>query len=248
MHHLKESLKTLGLTDEEIVVYLCALQEGSATALELARLTDIPRTTVYLLIDALTEKGLLSLPDTAIKKRYVPASPDALLKVATKKQHALSQTLKTLEDELPQLKALYEVHHHKPVLRYFTGEDVKKIYAEALHEGKIYLQCPTLHGGSILGDFRKTYLDGVFTSFAHSFEMVPQSKEGKAYQHEFHSSRNQIRLFPESYTACVDKLLFGDSVAYITYPQDRVQGIVITDKDIAHAEKIQYLTLWERVK
>ena len=70
MDTLHNNLITLGLSDEEIQVYLAALEHGSISVLEIAKATNIPRTTVYLLIDSLVKHGLLKLMVKG-KKRHI---------------------------------------------------------------------------------------------------------------------------------------------------------------------------------
>ena len=56
----KDLLKSIGLTDIEIEVYLAIIDLGSCLAGEIARKTGIHRRTVYDAINRLIEKGLVS--------------------------------------------------------------------------------------------------------------------------------------------------------------------------------------------
>src|SRR3989344_2721593 len=103
MDLVRKHLKTLDLTEEEINVYINSLETGASTVLEFAQNTGIPRTTVYLLVDSLIEKGLMNLQIEGKKKRYLPASPQELILLAQRKQEQYKQTAKALESDLSQL-------------------------------------------------------------------------------------------------------------------------------------------------
>src|SRR3990167_10558989 len=119
MDNFKNNLKILGLAGEEITIYLTALEQGNTTVLELARITKIPRTTVYLIIDSLVEKSLLQLTADGKRKLYIPASPAEILGLAKRKNDQLNKTINSLSEELPQLQALYNISHKKPKIRYY---------------------------------------------------------------------------------------------------------------------------------
>jgi len=247
MDTLKNNLQTLGITEEEIVVYITALEQGSTTILELARSTKIPRTTVYLLIDSLTEKGLLSLTAQGKKKLYVPASPEDLIEMAESKKQALAHTVDLLKSELPQLQALYNLSHQKPKIRYYEGvAEVKKIYEDTLFAEKIYVHRMSKDAILVMGEYLKKYFVRVIRKMIHTKEMVNSSLEDKKYQEEYSTSRNQIICLPEKYQTNTDYLIYGDTVAFITY-KDRVPvGVVISDPEIARFEKIRFLIVWEK--
>jgi len=247
MDKLKQNLKTLGLTEEEIIIYVSALEQGSTTVLELARTTKIPRTTVYLLIDSLTEKGLFQLTAEGKKKLYVPTSPEELIILAKTKHEQLDQTITSLKDELPQLQALYNLTHQKPKIRYYEGvEEVKKIYEDTLSAEKIYVHCMSQHAIPIIGEYLEKYFVRVIRKMIHTKEIVSDSEVDKKYQKEYATSRNQIICIPKQYITNTDYMIYGTAVAFITYKDQEPIGVVICDPEIAQFEKIRFMMIWER--
>lgn len=247
MDSLKKNLKTLGLTEEEINIYITALEQGSITVLELARRTKIPRTTVYLLIDSLTEKGLISLTAQGKKKLYVPASPEYLVKMARTKHEELEKTVGSLTDELPQLQALFNLSHQKPKIRYYEGvEEVKKIYEDTLTAEKIYVHCMSQSAILTMGEYLEKYFVRVIRRMIHTKEMVSDTPEDRKYQHEYSTSRNKIICLPKKYQTNTDYLIFGDTVAFVTYKNSVPVGVVISDPEIAHFERVRFEIIWEK--
>jgi sugar-specific transcriptional regulator TrmB len=70
-----ESLKSLGLTKYEALVYIALLKQDSATASEIHEISGVPRASVYTVIDQLLDKGLVSVSQSA-PKRFAAISPD----------------------------------------------------------------------------------------------------------------------------------------------------------------------------
>ena len=56
---IKESLKTLNLSDKEIDIYLYLLNNGPSLAPNIINKTGLNRTNVYTLISSLSDKGLV---------------------------------------------------------------------------------------------------------------------------------------------------------------------------------------------
>jgi len=72
---IAESLKSLGLTKYEALVYVALLQASSATAAELHELSGVPRASVYPVLERLSQKHLVSISNTT-PKRFNPVKPD----------------------------------------------------------------------------------------------------------------------------------------------------------------------------
>jgi sugar-specific transcriptional regulator TrmB len=72
---IAESLKSLGLTKYEALVYVALLQASGATATELHELSGVPRASVYPVLERLSQKHLVSVSHTT-PKRFNPVKPD----------------------------------------------------------------------------------------------------------------------------------------------------------------------------
>ena len=72
---LIESLKSLGLTKYEALVYIALLRVTSATATEIHGSSGVPRASVYPVIDQLLHKDLVSVSQS-IPKRFAAVPPE----------------------------------------------------------------------------------------------------------------------------------------------------------------------------
>jgi sugar-specific transcriptional regulator TrmB len=60
-NNLLESLKSLGLTKYEALVYIGLLRVAGATATEIHEISGVPRASVYPVLDRLVQKELVSV-------------------------------------------------------------------------------------------------------------------------------------------------------------------------------------------
>ena len=243
----EENLKALGLATEEIDIYLTALEEGSVTILQVARMTKIPRTTVYLYVDSLIEKSLLKCTAVGKKKLYVPASPKELVKLAEEQKKKLVATVSSLEENLPQLQAVYDISHIKPKIIYYEGvSEAKKIYEDSLNSDKILVHCMSQQAIPMMEGYIEKYMVRLIRRMIYTQELVSDSAQDKTYQKEFSTSRNQIICVPSEFATNVDYLIYADKVAFLTYRDAKPVGMVISDPEIAHFERIRFQMIWER--
>src|SRR5262245_34371544 len=99
-------LQDIGLTDKESGVYLALLQVDDASVLDLAKKTGIKRPTVYVTLESLAKKGLVSETTIGKKTHYYAEPPERLESFIEKRKLALDESKQTLKNILPQIKSI----------------------------------------------------------------------------------------------------------------------------------------------
>lgn len=102
-----DSLKSLGLTKYEALVYMALLQVQGATATEIHEISKVPRASVYPVIDKLISKNLVSTSNTT-PKRFSATPPEAAVK------NMLGEIKKDADNALKALNELYESRPERP--------------------------------------------------------------------------------------------------------------------------------------
>lgn len=93
---LAESLKSLGLTKYEALVYIALLQASEATATEIHELSGVPRASVYPVLERLSQKQLVSVSNTS-PRRFNPERPDdAIESLLSSVEHDAARAKTTL--------------------------------------------------------------------------------------------------------------------------------------------------------
>ena len=141
MDKIIDFFKHLDLTDGEAKVYLALLKSDSLSVRELASKTGIKRTTAYLYIDQLIEKGLIIKLVKGSRKLVAATEPKENLSILAEKK---LNTAKTIKEELPDmLKIINETlpqtkSTENSEIKYSKGINaVRKIYEEAFKGNEI---------------------------------------------------------------------------------------------------------------
>ena len=119
---LFETLKDLGLSENESRVYLAALSLGPSTIARIAQEAETKRTTVYPVIQSLERQGLMNVQVRGFKKLYVAEGPQRL-------EAVMERTKEKFQKSLPGLTALYNLKGSEATLKHYEGlEGVKSAY------------------------------------------------------------------------------------------------------------------------
>ncbi len=151
-HELKEvlydSLKELGLTENEITLYLLSLSLGPTTLTKIADVMEIPRPNVYKVIEGLEKHGLAKFSE---RKRYVRTfmveSPTIIRDLLKKKREDMGRYDQKIVSALPDLLALYQQGELPTSVRIIQGkEQFLKLFFQIIEEEKNESQfCGSAH-------------------------------------------------------------------------------------------------------
>lgn len=129
---MEELFRKLGLNENEQEVYLAVLKTGKIAPQEVARLTNINRTTIYSIGKKLARMGLIT-QDLGQKITYFVATPpEKLVTVFEKEERALAQKkafAKELAKELSSLQS--EKHYSIPRIRFVEESDLESYLYKA---------------------------------------------------------------------------------------------------------------------
>jgi sugar-specific transcriptional regulator TrmB len=125
MDQVHHTLSRFGLTKNETDVYLAALKLNETSPFELARLTGIPRTTVYDILMTLSLKGLVTLTQsdgfTKQQTRIRAKNPSTLRSILRQKQKDLTSLEIDVMDILPQLKNDFQKQDANADFQFYPG-------------------------------------------------------------------------------------------------------------------------------
>lgn len=201
-------LTQAGLTEKEANVYHAGLLLGSTTALKLARQTGLKRATVYTVIDALVDKGLMRQEEVGLKSQFVAEDPGYLRQVMERKMDDVATVI-------PELETLYKKHGQDRTIKVYEG--IKAVS----------------NVGQLLIDNTKT---GDFRYFIGGD--IGWQKVDSKYQERFFKWRERINLdarllFQDSKRATQHQNLAGalrQSVKVLPKPLEIKSDIIITPK------------------
>jgi HTH-type transcriptional regulator, sugar sensing transcriptional regulator len=241
---LVQTLKEIGLEEDEAKVYLSALCIGEGTVLKISRLCGIKRTTIYGIIDSLKEKGLIKINLKGLKKVYVAENPEKLESVLEKRKNEF-------KNKLPEFMALYKLKTGESVIKYHTGiRAMQNIYMETLGEIKHnedYLVITNQEKWFNLNpDFAQNYIEkrsklNIKTRLL--FQDSEISREHKKFERNYNQ---QIKILPQSNPLNVDTILLPSKMIILELTPPYIT-VVIENKSIIELHREMFEMVWQNL-
>lgn len=119
--NIPDILRSFGLLESEVKVYLAALELGPATVIDIAKATGLSRPATYTAIDALVERGLMSAVTRGKKRLFAAEHPDRLFQYGKRKEHELAERLSDLEHAIPVLAL--RMGGERPIVKAYEGKE-----------------------------------------------------------------------------------------------------------------------------
>lgn len=120
---LEKYLQSIGLSDKESVIYLSLVQVDNASVLDLSKRTKLKRPTVYVILESLAKKGLVSETTVGKKTHYQAEPPERLETFVERQKLVLDENSKRLKDIIPQIKGLERGSGERPIVKYYDGKE-----------------------------------------------------------------------------------------------------------------------------
>jgi sugar-specific transcriptional regulator TrmB len=123
---LTQLLSTLGINANEAKVYLSLAELGKSPASVIAKRVHIPRSTAYTALEALFQKGLISIEQAQDVNYYVANQPDAIPRMVAEEKKSFIAELADKESAaneiVPLLAPFFKNKNYSvPKLQFFEG-------------------------------------------------------------------------------------------------------------------------------
>jgi sugar-specific transcriptional regulator TrmB len=123
-----QKLQDIGLSEAEARLYLVGLELGPTTILNLSKVSEIKRTTIYGMIENLVSKGIFEIQIDGWKKLYAASSPQNL-------QTLIQKNYQNLLTIIPQLESINSQDKEEVYLKTHSGsENLANLYLKVLNQ------------------------------------------------------------------------------------------------------------------
>jgi len=92
-----EVLKSLGLTPNEISIYIALLKSGKTTITKISQMTNIVTSATYYSLENLIKKGIITYTIVSNKKQFQAIQPTQLLDIMERKKEEIEKIIPELE-------------------------------------------------------------------------------------------------------------------------------------------------------
>lgn len=115
------AFQSIGVNAKQGALYQFLLENGPQTASDIATGLSEQRTNVYLLVEHLTELGLVERDELQPVVRFKATDPAVISELISKRQRDLSSQFNALKSQLPELTGLFQLNVASEGMAYFEG-------------------------------------------------------------------------------------------------------------------------------
>jgi predicted transcriptional regulator len=233
-----EVLEDLGLSKNEVRVYLMLLEIGSATSWEVSKRIKIHRTNTYDALNRLIKKGLVSYISKGEKKYYEILDPLQLKNVLKEKEIALERVM-------PELL----------MVRRFAGEQSDAAILEGVHAfQKILLSWLEFEEPILVYGIPKNAPEMMKNFIGHFHENRIGKKIVMRHIYNYNAMERinylntlpltEAKHLPQQYYSTVSTNICGDEVALVLWNENPII-IKIKNRQVADSYKNYFEVLWQ---
>lgn len=242
---LHKQLQDAGLNETEAKIYLASLELGQTSVSRIAKKAGIKRTTVYLSLENLMQKGLLSAIKKDGKAQYYAEDPRNLERIMAEKKQRISNLM-------PELLAFTNLIDRKPETRYFEGEDgIKEVLIDALV--KADREILMMYSESYMTDFDENFFSEYYIPERikrkiSARALLPDNEEMRALAETNEKSLRQSRMISSDlFKIKIEVMLYGkDNMSIISYKEKF--ALIIESPAIHESFRSIFETMWAGAK
>jgi sugar-specific transcriptional regulator TrmB len=233
---VKEVLKTLGLTDNEVDVYLTLLSEGESTVNDIGYKGGLHRKVCYRALDKLLEKGLVSYIIRKNTKYFKAAAPERIIDYLKEKKKEVISILPQIRMTEEKKEIQVKLIRGRFVLRNIYNDIIKELkakkdvmYAMGVEETK-FLEFDKITIKQFIVRMKENKLK----------EKLLTKESATSF---FEGSQSEYRMLPDKLFNPNPTHIYADKVAIIIWGTP-TYGIVIKNKGFADANRTHFKMLW----
>lgn len=239
----EQTLIKAGLTEKQAKVYLACLELGKTNVPEIARRSNLKRTTTYGIIDELIALGLISYSIRDKTRLLKVQDPEIILNTIDAKK-------KEIENILPHLENLFLTRNVRPRMQFFEGQEgIKRIYEDTLkcRSKKIYqivrvkdfIEFPG-------GEFSKDYITKRIQKNITAYALHPKSGDihNFLYGEKSEKLKREVRYLPQSMFYASMIMIYDNKVAMISTKAENF-GFIIESKEFAKTLYVYFNFMWQ---
>lgn len=237
---LLKIVKDAGFGEKEARVYLALLELSPGTVSQIAKLSELKRPIIYIILDKLMKEGYVNqLPGKKINQ-YQAIDPSVIL---NQKRTAL----KDLSEMLPLLQTLRNKGKRRPKIHYIeTKEGIWKIYEEmSLAKEAFFITSYTSiekHFPGSVDKWIRDYKKGLFTVVGR--HLIPDSPAEIEIGERFKKINQKVKIFSGIKQYSMDFTIYENKLA-ITSLEEEPFMVLIESEELVNSMKPIFEIAWK---
>lgn len=231
-------LEQTGFTTKEAEVYLALLELSAGTVTEVATVTKLKRSIIYVLLEGLVKRGYVSeLPNKKISV-FQALDPSVIL-------FQLKMTTKNFGEMLPIFRTLHNKGKRRPNITYHeTKEGIWKVYEEmTMTTSPSYISSYSSLEKMFPGSVKTWIKNKKRLKFADAWHLIPNDAENIAIGKKFAAVGEKVRIL-EVPAMNMDFTVFGNKLA-ITSLENEPFIVVMESAELAQSMLALFRLMWK---
>ena len=243
-----QALRNLGLTEGEIKVYIALIRLGETTTGPLVDESGVSVSKVYVILDRLADKGLVSHIVRQKTKHFKAADPQRLIVYNKEKQEALKEQEKELQKLIPMLSLQEHTAMTEETAQVYDGlrgiQTARERTLKIMDKGDemwIIGIAKTPYEGPMTPYFqdyhKRRYEKGIFCRYLYNNYANKHAVLSATYP------LSEVRFMPPGLITHSWMEIYADTVT-IGINKGKSFSVVIQNQEVANSFKIYSKLLW----
>ncbi|MCH2188556.1 hypothetical protein MK079_01860 [Candidatus Gracilibacteria bacterium] len=246
-------LMDLGLTKNEVDIYLAALSMGQTHASHLGNKTGIKRSTAQHVCKSLVEKKMMARIKKDSGYLVWAESPEKILRNLKTEEQEIKKKKQKAEYIVENLNAVINPNSSIPEIKYYHGIDgIKEILDDIILTGEtIYgvLRITKNTNFEALKYTLDTYHQKRVEGNLKSYGIINENVETKEYVKYKNELNRIVMVVPEHEFLFKGSVhIYGNKVAFFSFEKNDLVGVIVQDDHIRDTQFTLFKMAWEFAK
>ncbi len=240
MPDYRSLIKSIGLNESEVAVYMAALETGPAQAQLLVKKSGFSRPATYLAIDQLVQKGLMTSIVKGKRNLYAAEPPERLVDFGRSQVNVLSSKVGEIEAVIEDLRLMRK--GERPTVKFYEGIEGLKAIMHDLVESHPEMTYEIANLDAVKNVFSAQELESaqkIIAKFKAKGQALLAGKVSRVREGV------EARLLPAELGEFFgDVIIYGDKVAMVSF-KGKVSGVIAENKVLADTYRILFGLAWK---
>lgn len=248
MSYIKE-LERLGLTRGEAKVYLALLELNTSTTGPLLKLSKVSSSKIYLILENLNKKGLVSEINKNNVKHFTAKSPARLNDYLEKKESEIKEQKAEVKELIKKLETISLVEPEQEYAEILKGTAGIKTFLEHFiqvlqEKDTMYIMGATQDSIELMGKYfdewhKKRIKKNIFCYALYNKDAIKRANYRKK------TKLTETRVLPKNIENPTYAVVGSDMSGIFVFGKNP-KCIVIKNKEVAKSYKEYFKILWEK--
>ena len=239
----------MDLNQKETESYLRLLELWSQPISVLAKHVNMPRSSMYLVLDELIKKWFVESFKNSWITYVKSISPDRIKDLLNIKKQKIDNNIGLLNENLSKLKKIESRMSITPKITFYEWKDeVMKVYENVLKE-KWFVAIFNPKSLKIhLSKYLYALAENIKKNWLIVKELVVDWAVARDYKKQFNSKNHQIIILPKNIEFESDTIICEDKIYMLSYGKNEISAIEIYNISLTKTQRIIFYELWDKYK